>query len=116
MLNTTEILQARDTYRAAVTKFVDDNFHYFKCRIPSFREMLHRVDDTAEKEITRNKHFFVRAETILRHEYSNYDSLLKAMPTKECGERFKYLVRKRLRALAKANYWQQITDELENAA
>jgi hypothetical protein len=82
-MNTDNIIAARETYRAATVKFVDDNFHLFKLndKLPSFKEMCAYIESTRDRRVNVSKSerrwFIERLPTILRHEYSNYDELVR---------------------------------------
>jgi hypothetical protein len=110
IMDTDSILKARDVYRDATVRFVDDNFHLFKLndKVPTFEEMSVYVDRTRRTDIKPNKSerkwFIERVQTILRHEHSNYDEIIRQMPTKECGERFSYLVKKKIKDFSYKNY------------
>jgi hypothetical protein len=50
------------------------------------------------------KPFRDRARTLIRHHYSNYDALIRDLPTLACENRFKYLVQKTIMAFANEKY------------
>jgi hypothetical protein len=115
-MNTENILKVRDVYRDATVKFVNENFHLFKLndKLLSFDEMadyVYRTRKTTTANKSERRWFVERVMTILRHEHSNYDELIKQMPTKECGDRFAYLARKKLKDFAWKNYDCEIMDK-----
>jgi hypothetical protein len=48
--------------------------------------------------------FREQSSTIIRHQFSNYDAMIRALPTPDCESRFKYLVYKIIKKFAQAHY------------
>jgi hypothetical protein len=100
MLTETELESAYNTYMEESAAFADQVIASdFVMKPPTFEEMRAII---GRQEA--NKDFRDHASTLVRHQFSNYDILLRALPTPAAENRFKYLVYKAVKSWVNANY------------
>jgi hypothetical protein len=75
---------------------------------PTFDQMKKIIEQDGGLRESGMRPFRDRARTIIRHAFSNYDLLLRNLPTPACENRFKYLVQKTITSFANANYRETI--------
>jgi hypothetical protein len=96
-----EVATLYNTYMDESEAYVDQVIATkFVMTPPSFEEMEKIIDQNGGMRESGMKPFRDRARTLIRHHYSNYDVLLRNLPTPVCENRFKYLVQKTIMAFA----------------
>lgn len=109
-MNTFEELQSLyNSYLDASEAYVDGIIaSEFVMTPPSFDEMKQIIDQAGGLNESGMRPFRDRSGTLIRHHYSNYDVLLRNLPTPATENRFKYLVYKTIRNFVNANYRETI--------
>jgi hypothetical protein len=100
-----EVATLYNTYMDESEAYVDQIMTTtFVMTPPSFEEMKKIIDQNGGMRESGMKPFRDRARTLIRHHYSNYDALIRDLPTPACENRFKYLVQKTIMAFANEKY------------